>query len=69
MRTEEILIDYAEAAKLLGVKRDTLYSWVSAQRIPHIRLGPKLVRFDPKALADWLASQSVAAGAEEVGDG
>lgn len=49
-------LDYREAADLLGLKVATLYSKVSRKEIPHIRLSPRLVRFERSALEAWIAS-------------
>lgn len=54
------LLTYKEAAKLLNVRKGTLYAWVSERRIPHVRLSPRLVRFDEATLLQWLADRRVA---------
>ncbi len=46
----------------LGVKRATLASWVSRGRIPHVRLGDRLVRFDEAEIEAWLGQRRVAVG-------
>jgi len=48
------LIDIAELSKRLGIPRNTLYDWVAFGRIPYLKLG-KLIRFEPKAIEDWIA--------------
>ncbi len=53
------LLTYAEAAKLLNVRKGTLYAWVHERRIPHLRLSQRLVRFDEAALQAWLAERQV----------
>lgn len=53
------MIGYADAARYLGVPLGTLYYWVSLRCIPHIRLGPRLVRFDRGELSEWLAMRHV----------
>lgn len=53
------VIAYAQAAELLGLPIGTLYSWVHDRRVPHIRLGTRLVRFSRRALTAWLASREV----------
>ena len=50
---------YSEAASRLGLKLGTLYALVHARRIPHIRLGPRLVRFRPCELEAWVRAHSV----------
>ncbi len=52
-------ITYEQAAQVLGLKVNTLYSMVATKRVPHVRLGPRLVRFSRKALAEWLATHAV----------
>ena len=52
-------LTYAEASSLLGVKRGTLYSWVSRRAIPFVRLSPRMIRFRRTDLDEWLNSRSV----------
>ncbi len=54
------LLSYRQVSDVLGVKLGTVYSWVSRNRIPHIKLGPRCVRFDAELLQDWVASHRVA---------
>lgn len=61
MNIDEVLLTYAETAELLGVKRVTLYSMVSRHELPHVRLGPRLVRFRRSELAAWIAKCAVPA--------
>lgn len=56
--SEDRLLDIDELSKRLGVPKNTLYDWVAFGRIPHLKLG-KLVRFDPGAIDDWLATKRV----------
>jgi excisionase family DNA binding protein len=44
---------------LLGLKPGTLYCLVAQSRIPHVRLGPRLVRFSRTALQAWIAERAV----------
>ena len=48
------LMGYADAARALGVPLGTLYAWVSTKRIPHHRLGPRIVKFSRHRLALWI---------------
>lgn len=52
-------LDYASAARLLGVPIGTLYGLVAQRRIPHVRLGRRLVRFDRRVLERWLADRAI----------
>lgn len=58
MRTKR-LVDYSSAARILDLKLGTLQSMVARRQIPHLRLGPRLVRFDPEQLHAWLRQRSV----------
>lgn len=49
-----------EAAARCGVPIGTLYYWVSQKYVPHVRLGPRLVRFDEDEIDRWLAAKRVA---------
>lgn len=50
---EEPLIGIDEAAKILGLKRTTLYSRTSNRTIPHYKRGGKLY-FRRSELIEWL---------------
>jgi excisionase family DNA binding protein len=50
---------YGEMAARLGVPVGTLYAMVHHGRIPHVRLGPRLVRFDHEVIDAWLERHSV----------
>ena len=63
----EQLMGYREAAGHLGVKLGTLYSWVSARRIPHIRFGNRCVRFDISELNAWVDSHRLSTPGELAG--
>lgn len=53
-------LTYDEAAKFLNIKKTTLQSLVCRKQIPHIRLGPRFVRFSIDALRAWLNERAVA---------
>ena len=53
------LITYGQAASYLGLKKGTLYAMVSRRQIPHVRLGPRLVRFDAEELRGWVEARRV----------
>lgn len=49
-----IAVGTKAAAKLLGVSRNTLYAWVHAGLVPHIRVGSHIL-FSVKQLEAWVA--------------
>jgi excisionase family DNA binding protein len=55
------LLTYLETERFLNIKRATLYSLVSTKRIPHVRFGPRLVRFSRAALEAWVHEREVGA--------
>ncbi|MGD2092366.1 MAG: helix-turn-helix domain-containing protein [Candidatus Aminicenantes bacterium] len=58
---ETRLMSAEEVAEVLGVKPRTIFSWVTQNRIPYIKLGEgrkSLVKFNPKRLNQWLEEQS-----------
>ena len=57
---QDDLMTYDEARKLLKLKPGTLYALVSQKRIPHLRLGRRLVRFERGELEAWLRQRAVA---------
>lgn len=54
------LMTAAEVADVLRINVNALYNLVAAGGIPHMRLGPKLIRFERSALDAWIAEQSAA---------
>lgn len=54
---------YTATAHYIGVPVGTVRAWVSRRRIPHLRLGARLVVFERAEIDRWLASQRVAAEA------
>jgi excisionase family DNA binding protein len=53
------LMTYQETANRLGLCLSTLYAMVSRGQIPHIRLGPRLVRFDTDEVHAWISARRV----------
>ncbi len=51
------VLDVPHVARLLGVGRNTIYTLVAKNQIPHRRLG-KAIRFSRAAVMSWLASWS-----------
>jgi excisionase family DNA binding protein len=54
------LITYAQASHHLNLKIGTLCALVAQRRVPHVRLGRRLVRFDRRELDSWLQRHTVA---------
>ncbi len=54
------LLTYQQAAEFLNLPRGSLYSLVYLKKIPHVRLSPRVVRFDQAELDAWLEHRSVA---------
>ena len=48
-------LDCDEVSELLGICKGTILNWVSADRIPSIKLGKKRI-FHLKSINDWLQS-------------
>jgi excisionase family DNA binding protein len=57
---DDQLLTYAQAAQLLNLKIGTLYALVAQNRIPHVRLGRRLVRFSRGNLTGWLQQHAIA---------
>jgi excisionase family DNA binding protein len=53
------LIDYRALSERWSMPLGTIYSMVSRGQIPHVRLGPRTVRFDPAELELWLQQRIV----------
>jgi excisionase family DNA binding protein len=55
------LLTYAQVSEETNLPLGTLYHRVAEKKIPHLRLGRRLVRFDADEVAAWLKAQEVAA--------
>jgi excisionase family DNA binding protein len=60
------LLGYKDAAHALGLPIGTLYALVSQHRIPHVRFGERLVRFDRSELTAWIDKHRVGVDAKHV---
>lgn len=56
-REQPYLMTTLDVSEMLPVHPETLYGWVRSGRIPAMRIGRNL-KFDPKAIADWLEQRS-----------
>jgi len=54
----EALLDINEAARRLGVHPGTLHRWTRARRVPAVRIGRRVLRFDPVALQKFITASS-----------
>jgi hypothetical protein len=61
--TEETLTDTKGVAKLAVVLQRTVQNWVAQKKIPVIRISPRCVRFDKRAVAAAIAKFIVKEGA------
>ncbi len=52
---DDIALDVPQVASLLCVGRNTIYSLVAKNQIPHRRLG-KAIRFSRAAVMSWLST-------------
>jgi len=50
-------ISYAEACRIVGLSKQTMYALVKEQKIPHYRMAQRIVRFDPVELEEWLETR------------
>jgi len=59
---ERLLVPVKEAAAWLGISAFTLYSWAQSHRIPHYKIG-KRVMFSKDEVKRWLEEHKhIAAG-------
>ena len=60
---ETRLLNSSEVAAMLGVSKRTVEGWVSAKRIPHVKLGTagkgSLLRFRLESVNAWITAQEV----------
>jgi len=53
------LLTVHDVADLLGLSVGSVYHLISQKRIPVIRLSARCVRFEKKALEDWIAGMAI----------
>lgn len=51
------LLSIDDASALLGLSKGTLYNWISAQRMPNIKMGGR-VKFREADLVKWVEKKS-----------
>ena len=60
-------LTYSDLSVRLNIKRTTLYSLVSRNEIPHIRITKRIVRFDPEVIDQWVHRSRLAHAEVEEG--
>lgn len=61
-------ISPAEAAERLGIQESTLRRYVQKRKMPHTRIGKRVLRFTEQNLQDYLDMQAVPANSMELTD-
>lgn len=61
-------INTAEAAKLLGISKSTLYKMTCKNKIPFYRPAGKLVYFKLEEIQEWMENARVASAREIQGE-
>jgi excisionase family DNA binding protein len=56
---EQFLIPVKQAATWLGISSFTLYSWAQSHRVPHYKIG-KRVMFSKDDLKQWIEQHRIA---------
>lgn len=54
------LLNFADAAAFLGLKKSYLYKLTSSRQIPFFKYGGRLILFERSALESWRASRMLA---------
>lgn len=60
------LLTIEEAAKYLGISKLTLYGWVSARKLSHVKIG-RLVKFKQTQLDAWIDQHTIKARRDSHG--
>lgn len=55
----EKLLSYSEINERTGISKGTLAWWVRERKIPHVRLGPRHVKFRWSDVSSWLDSKTL----------
>ena len=64
---EPMLLNLRDAAQTLAVSARSLWEWTKAGRVPHVRLGRRLL-YAPDDLRRWVQSQRQGPGTAGDGD-
>ena len=56
---DDSLLTYTDVARVFNVRKNTLFTWVACRAIPHLRLGPRSVRFRRSEIEQWLSHRAV----------
>lgn len=51
------LLTYKQVAELIQAPISTAYALVSQGRMPHLKIGPRFIRFDEEEILQWLDSK------------
>lgn len=62
------LLTYDQVSQRFQIKKGTLAWMVHTRAIPHIRLGPRQVRFCEAELERWLRERTVRVAAKNKGE-
>ena len=54
----KLFLNADELSEMIGVRRDTIYRWVSQKRIPCVKLGRKTL-FRPEKIKEWIQQNSI----------
>lgn len=57
---DQTLVSIAHVSEHLGVKVNTVYSWVNQRKIPYVKVG-RLIKFDLQDINQWVAERKVMA--------
>lgn len=55
---EKRLLSIAEAAEYIGIRKETLYCWVSQKRIPYVKMGRRTM-FDLRDIETMITDNRV----------
>ena len=63
---EDRLWTIIEAARFLNLSPQSLYHFISQQRVPVVRISSRCVRFSRRALLEWVESLSQPADHDKI---
>ena len=63
----EKLLNVDEVAEILGVAKATIYCWTCQNKIPHIKLTKRLLKFRENEIIEWISQKSVRADVSPAG--
>jgi excisionase family DNA binding protein len=59
---ESVVLRADEVCRMLRIGRNTLYSLCQQDKIPHMHIGDRIIRFSKRSIENWMDKQNSGGG-------